>query len=384
MWHEVAANPEIEFCLASRDPFGNPTCGITRTYTDSTVFKFKESVKDESTGGISGWPVSDYLNVWICDMEGLRGHATAPGGVDSLDGIAIDYEFVGRGAEFNLPEENYNLGRTAAHEVGHWLRLKHIWGDGGCNIDDEISDTPSAPRANYNCADSLACSPDSLRMRQNFMDYSDDDCMNLFTKEQVKLMRKAFDPQGARSRLLTSLGCSAPVQNAIILTITFDGNSEETSWQLVDGSNNIIDSGGGYAEKTTTVSHAMNIPNGDYTLKFFDTFGDGFCCGSGNGNYEVKYSSGTVIISGAGTFDDSISIPFPYTLTDASYKFVGGSTTGSATDWYNPANWNKLSYPLDCYFDDIIIEADCEIDEVILRQSRKLIIKNNAKLTVKK
>lgn len=391
MWHEVAANIELEFCLATRDPFGNPTCGITRTYTDSTIFKFKESVKDESTGGVSGWPVSDYLNVWICDMDGLRGHATFPGGVDSLDGIAIDYEFVGRGAEFNLPEPAYDLGKTATHEVGHWLRLKHIWGDGLCNLDDLLTDTPAAPSANYGCNEDLvACEeqcPDYegplILMVQNYMDYSDDACMNLFTQDQVSLARKAFDPSGARSALLTSLGCSAPVQNAIILTINFDGYSEETSWQLEDDLNNIIDSGGDYEENTETVTHAMNIPNGDYTLKFFDSWGDGFCCGSGPGDYEVKYASGAEIVSGTGEFEFSLSIPFPNTLTDADYRFIGGSDTGDTLDWYNPANWNKLSYPLDCYYDDIIIEADCEVDEVLLREERNLIILDGAKLIIK-
>jgi len=127
----------------------------------------------------------------------------------------------------------------------------------------------------------------------------------------------------------------------------------------------------------------MSIPNGDYTLIFFDTYGDGFCCGSGNGDYEVKYSYGAEIVSGTGEFEYSISLPFPNTLTDADYRFIGGSETGDTLDWYNPANWNKLSYPLDCYYDDIIIEADCEVDEVLLREERNLIILDGAKLIIK-
>ena len=152
---------------------------------------------------------------------------------------------------------------------------------------------------------------------------------------------------------------------------------------MVDSSNNIIHSGGGYAENTLTMTQAMNIPDGDYTLKFFDTFSDGFCCGFGNGNYELKYSYGEVIISGTGLFADSIFLPM--TLGDASYRFLGESETGSPTDCYNKANWNKLSYPIDCYWDDndIIIEADCVVDSMIFSQQRNLIIKNGAKLEIK-
>lgn len=99
-WADVIGNAEMEFCLATRDKYGNPTCGITRTYTDSTVFTLQSSPKDESTGGISGWPATDYLNVFICDIANLRGYATFPNAVDSIDGIVIDYLSFGRGVEW--------------------------------------------------------------------------------------------------------------------------------------------------------------------------------------------------------------------------------------------------------------------------------------------
>ena len=385
MWHEVAANPEMEFCLATRDIYGNATCGITRTYTDSTVFRIQTSVKDESTGGISGWPATDYLNVFVCDIANLRGYATFPDAEDSIDGIVLDYLSFGLGPQFNFSDPRFNLGRTGTHEVGHWLRLSHIWGDGGCDIDDGISDTPSSPGPNFGCAiNSPACRGDSVNMVQNYMDYSDDACMNLFTQDQVNLMRKAFDERGSRVSILSSKGCDPPAQNEVYFTINFDGYPQDISWELRDDLDNLVDSDGDFdpgdevnnippplANKSKV--YPWDLPDGSYTLKFFDSFGDGFP----DGSYEIRTIYDEIVISGVGDFTNELFIPF--TVEKSKYRFSG--TVGN--DWYNPANWNKFSVPGDCYDDDIIIESNCVVDSIMLSQQRNLIVKTGAKLEIK-
>lgn len=384
MWHEVAGNPEMEFCLATRDIYGNATCGITRTYTDSTVFRIQTSIKDESTGGISGWPATDYLNVFVCDIANLRGYATFPDAEDSIDGIVIDYLSFGRGAEFTYSSPRFNLGRTGTHEVGHWLRLSHVWGDGGCDIDDGIKDTPSAAGPNFGCnVGSLACRGDSLNMVQNYMDYSDDSCMNLFTQDQVNLMRKAFDIRGSRVSILSSKGCQAPGQNELYFALEFDEYPQDLSWKLRNSSDSIIAFDGNFDPgdeadnippplANTTLIYTFDIPDGNYTLTFYDSFGDGFSGGS----YEIKTIYNQPVISGPGTFTDVL--PIQFSVANSKYKFVGGISN----DWYNPKNWNKLTSPSDCYDDGIFIEADCIVNQLTLDQQRNLTIRNSARLTI--
>jgi hypothetical protein len=392
-WSDVAANPEMQFCLATRDPYGNATCGITRTYTDSTEFVIQTSVKDESTGGISGWPARDYLNIFVCDIAGgIRGYATFPDAEDSIDGIVLDYLSFGRGDEFNYSDPRFNLGRTGTHEVGHWLRLDHIWGDGGCTIDDGIDDTPNHSGPNYGCTiGSLACPNQSpgytgpwppINMVQNYMDYSDDACMNLFTQGQVNLMRAAFAPQGSRVSILSSKGCQAPAQNEIYFTINFDEFPEDISWELRNSSDILIASDGNFEPGDYDLGipaplanmskvYTLDLPDGAYTLTFFDSFGDGFP----EGSYEVKSIYNEVIISGPGTFTDELSIPF--TLGKAKYRFVG-----PGLEWESPNNWNRFSVPGRCYTGDIIIESHCVADSVMLYENQSLFIINNVTLTV--
>ena len=202
-----ADDVEIEFCLASVDPNGNPTSGITRTSTTKRSFSYNnDGVKFASSGGHDAWPASDYLNLWVCDLgNGLLGYAQFPGGPAATDGVVIDYAYFGRIGTATAP---YELGRTATHEVGHWLNLRHIWGDGPCGVDDFVGDTPESDAANYACAvGHISCG--SVDMVQNYMDYSYDGCMNLFTAGQTSRMRALFAPGGARESLLSSNGCSS-------------------------------------------------------------------------------------------------------------------------------------------------------------------------------
>jgi hypothetical protein len=204
VWSQ-AADTEFEFCLASIDPEGNPTSGITRTQTSQGSFSaFNDNVKFSSSGGKDAWPASDYLNIWVCDISfGILGYAQFPGGNPATDGVVNDYLYFGTIGTATAP---FDLGRTCTHEVGHYLNLRHIWGDGGCSVDDFVGDTPTSNGANYNCQiGSSSCG--SVDMVQNYMDYSDDACMNLFTQGQTGRMRALFEPGGFRASLLTSNAC---------------------------------------------------------------------------------------------------------------------------------------------------------------------------------
>jgi hypothetical protein len=380
-WSDVIDNPEMEFCLATRDQYGNATCGITRTYTDSTVFKIKTSIKNDTTGGICNWPATEYCNIWIGDMHNLAGYATFPNADDLMDGIVIDYEYVGRGPQFDLPQ-GYDLGRTGTHEVGHWLSLFHIWGDGPCSNDDDLSDTPASDAPNYGCAlGHTSCR--STDMVQNYMDYSDDACKYLFTEDQVTRMRLNFDTLGSRVSILSSKGCGIPGENELFFELHFDAYPQDISWELQDSLNNIIDSDGNFdpGDESQNIPpplansskfYEFDLPDGTYTLTFFDSFGDGFP----DGFYEIISIYDEVVISGQGVFDNELSITF--NVENAEFHFLGTEST----DWYDPNNWNKLAFPDACYDGDIIIEANCDVDKLTIEQQQNLYITNNAMLTI--
>jgi hypothetical protein len=205
-----AADTQIEFCLATQDPQGNPTDGILRVATNVTSFGTNDAMKFTSQGGSDAWPASDYMNFWVCDLgSSLLGYAQFPGGPADTDGIVCNYTATGNTGTASAP---FDLGRTATHEVGHYLNLRHIWGDGGCGVDDFVADTPEDDGANYGCAlGSASCVAGTSAMVQNYMDYSDDACMNLFTQGQSDRMNALFLPGGARASLLTSTGCTPAV-----------------------------------------------------------------------------------------------------------------------------------------------------------------------------
>ena len=208
IWSQ-AADTEIEFCLASFDPSGAPTNGILRVPTTVSSFGSNDAMKFTSQGGSDAWPASDYLNYWVCNLSGgLLGYAQFPGGPANTDGVVCGYQYTGDIGTASAP---FDLGRTGTHEVGHWLNLRHIWGDGPCGSDDFVSDTPESDGANYGCAlGHVSCS--TTDMVQNYMDYSDDACMNLFTDGQATRMQALFSPGGARASILNSAGCAPPCE----------------------------------------------------------------------------------------------------------------------------------------------------------------------------
>lgn len=210
-----AAASSIRFHLATVDPMGYRTNGITRTYTTLSKFPIGPVVMSDLYGGKSPWPSQHYLNIWVANVSGVLGYAYMPG--DSRDGVVINYKYFG-------PNEKYSpfdMGRTVTHEVGHWLNLFHTWGlSTGCEADDEVDDTPNSAEPNYGCKiDHPSCS--GIDMVENFLDYSDDACMSLFTQGQVDRMEALFAPGGYRASILQSPGlsigiiahCSDGIQN---------------------------------------------------------------------------------------------------------------------------------------------------------------------------
>jgi hypothetical protein len=216
----VAASTGIEFYLAQWDPNGNSTTGITHTQTDQATFfnlQFDlNRMKSSSTGGVDAWDVNHYMNIWVCNLAVpilntplVLGFATPPDGAPNwpagsaaeepqYDGVVLHYEVVGENPNASGALATVNKGRTATHEVGHYLGLRHIWGDGqgqdGCSVDDGLEDTPNCSDAQQQtcdytantCTDSPVDFPDQI---ENYMDYSDENCMNMFTQQQANAMR---------------------------------------------------------------------------------------------------------------------------------------------------------------------------------------------------
>lgn len=208
----IAADCEIQFCLAKRDPQGNYTTGITRTQTTKTVFEMgTDEAKYTSTGGHDIWDRDQYLNIWVVPSikdgtsTGILGYAQFPGGAAATDGVVIDYYNFGRIGNIS---PYYDMGRTVTHEVGHWLSLYHIWGDDGsaCWGTDYVDDTPNQGSENYSCPTYPHASCNNTSdMYSNYMDYTDDVCMNIFTEGQKTRMWSTLN--GSRSSLANSLGC---------------------------------------------------------------------------------------------------------------------------------------------------------------------------------
>lgn len=195
VWRDLAEDAGIEFALTSRDPDGQSSSGIVRKRTHVAAFADDDSVKFAARGGLDAWPADRFLNIWVCPMLDLLGYAQFPGGPPETDGVVIDYRSFGTTGTAEAP---YDLGRTATHEVGHWLNLWHIWGDDGmgCAGSDFVDDTPnqSGPNGGRPVFPTVSCEngPDG-DMFVNYMDYTDDAAMVMFTTGQVARMHAALD-----------------------------------------------------------------------------------------------------------------------------------------------------------------------------------------------
>jgi hypothetical protein len=194
VWKGLIANVNLKFVLATKDPKGKPTTGVTRTKTTRTSFGADDSVKFTASGGQNAWPTTRYLNIWVCKLGGgLLGYAQFPGGPAATDGVVITHTGFGTKGTATAP---FNLGRTATHEIGHWLNLRHIWADTpDCSGTDFVADTPNAAGPNFGTPSfpHISCSngPNG-DMFVNYMDYTDDVGMFMFTLGQKARMLAAL------------------------------------------------------------------------------------------------------------------------------------------------------------------------------------------------
>jgi hypothetical protein len=172
---------------------------VVRKATNKTSWSTNNAMKKSSQGGISPTSPTTKLNMWCCNLGGgILGYAQFPGGSSSTDGVVIDNNAFGNTGTVIAP---YHKGRTATHEVGHWMNLRHIWGDANCGS-DLVSDTPLHNAENYGCPTYphySTCSGAPVEMTMNYMDYTDDPCMYMFTAGQKTRMQAVFATGGPRN-----------------------------------------------------------------------------------------------------------------------------------------------------------------------------------------
>ncbi|MFN8153099.1 MAG: M43 family zinc metalloprotease [Bacteroidia bacterium] len=335
----LAADCEIEFCLAQRDPNGNATTGIVRKATTVTSFSTNDNIKRSANGGDDAWNSSLYLNLWVGNLSGgVLGYAQFPGGAAATDGVVCLYSAFGNIGTAAAP---FNKGRTATHEIGHWLNLRHIWGDASCG-NDQVTDTPTSQTANYGCPSfpHVTCSngPNG-DMFMNYMDYTDDACMYMFSAGQKARMVAAINTY--RTGILTSQGCVPPSGgsscgtpaslNATSITTT----SATLGWGTVSGASsyNVQYRSVGSATWTSTTSTTTSKAISGLSAATNYEFQVQAVCSTSTGTFSA---SGTFTTAAAACTDAyesnnsraaSKSIPFN---TNISAK-IG---TGTDKDWF--------------------------------------------------
>lgn len=220
----LAGSMDIEFVLAKQDPEGVPSDGIVRVRGSKPGWTANDNYELKSQ---SYWPSEKYLNIWVCDLtDDLVGYAQFPEstllpGLENAsnnaltDGVVSWYKSFGSvdDGPFDL-NSNFNKGRTVTHEIGHFFGLRHIWGDdsGSCSGTDYVDDTPNQSSGTTGCpAHPKKTCGDVISMFQNFLDYTNDACMNLFTKGQIDRMIIIIENSPRRASLLTSPGAQTPV-----------------------------------------------------------------------------------------------------------------------------------------------------------------------------
>jgi len=386
-WQSIAADCEINFCMATQDPNGNATNGITRTSTSTSSFNTNDNVKFNSSGGKDAWPAADYLNIWVCDLgPSLLGYAQFPGGPANTDGVVLNYRYTGTtGAQ-----APFNKGRTATHEVGHWLNLFHIWGDdgGSCSGSDLVSDTPNQADATGGCfspgqvlTDGCATSSPGY-MWQNYMDYTDDACMYMFTNGQKTRVQACM--AGTRNSLASSQGCAGSTvanDGGINAIITPTGTLCSTTFTPVVtlrnfGAANLtsitinyrIDAGpiqnyswtGNLASMSNVnvTLNSMTTTAGNHTFTAYTTSPNSQT--DGNTSNDQTVGSFTVAATGA-------SLPYSQGFESTTFPPTGITLTNSdgATTWARTtaADYSGVA---SAFMDNYDYNANGEVDEMIL------------------
>ena len=186
-WKGLVTDARIQFKLVK----------VTRTKTNVAAFSHDDGMKKAATGGIAPITPKTHMNMWVCALSGgLLGYAQFPGGPAETDGVVINVQAFGTQGTAQAP---FNKGRTATHEVGHYLNLRHIWGDTpDCSGSDMVADTPNCAGPNFGepTFPVITCGNGPHGdMFVNYMDYTDDAAMFMLTTQQVVRMRAALDTE---------------------------------------------------------------------------------------------------------------------------------------------------------------------------------------------
>jgi hypothetical protein len=277
----VAAGMDIEFVLAKSDPEGLATDGIVRVQGSQTQWTVGDNYELKS---LSYWPAEDYMNIWVCNITDYLGYAQFPvsnlSGLEEssnnrlTDGVVIYYRAFGSDDDGNFDlESDYNKGRTTTHEVSHFFGLRHIWGDdsGNCGEpNDFVTDTPDQAGNTSGCPTHprVTCN-NAPSMFMNFTDYTDDECMNLFTQGQIDRMQIVIENSPRRKSLLTSPGLNppAPQPNDLGIRQVISPQQSECSQEVVPqieirnyGSNDIT------SAKIRLTVNGVIVETKDFTL----------------------------------------------------------------------------------------------------------------------
>ena len=339
----LVADCELEFCLAKRDPNGNATTGIVRKSTTVTSFSTNDNIKRSANGGDDAWNSSLYLNLWVGNLSGgVLGYAQFPGGAAATDGVVILYSAFGNTGAAAAP---FNKGRTATHEIGHWLNLRHIWGDdgGACSGSDQVTDTPNQAAENYGTPAfprTDACTSTSPGvMFMNYMDYVDDAAMFMFTAGQKSRMLAALNT--SRTGILTSQGCVPPSGGGTCGTpASLNATSITTSgatlgWSTVSGASsyNVQYRSVGSSTWTSTTSTTTSKAISGLSSATNYEFQVQAVCSTGPGTYSASGTFTTTAAACTDSYESNNSRAAAKSIamnTDIAAKI----STGTDKDWF--------------------------------------------------
>ena len=392
-----AAGTNITFCLAQRDPNGNPTTGIIHKATTVATFSTNDAVKSSAQGGDDAWNVQKYVNIWVCDLgTSLLGYGEFPTGtLSNTYGLVLNYRYTGKtGAA-----PPFNRGRTGTHEFGHCFNLYHIWGDDGtaCTGSDQVTDTPNQKGENYGTpaypqgtAPTGGCcsAADISSMYMNYMDYTDDAGMAMFTAGQITRINAVVNT-APWNILQSSNGClpvnlvandasifnvTSPTGTLCAGTInpvaTFKNTGSTTltsctiNYNIDGGTNSTMPWTGSLASLATT---SINLPPiivtaGTHTLNVFTSNPNGATDGDpsndqSSSTFTAIASSGGVAIPFSEGFESTTFIPVGWTLSNPDNADTWGRTTAAKKTGLASAKLDNFTNPFAGESDAMITPA---------------------------
>lgn len=354
--HPSGADTEIEFCLATIDTSGQPLVEpgvhrINRNDKGWNSFPYSMAYSDQVVKPQSSWDPNQYLNIWVMPLSsGLLGFAQTPdastlgdlpliGGSAGADGIVIRPTSFGRTGHVQAP---FDQGRTTTHELGHFLGLIHTSGDGGCGVDDGCDDTPPTNGQNYGCpTNESSCGQQS--MIENYLEYTDDACMNIFTQCQKLRMQTVLANSPRRLSLTNSSACSQEVPPAAFFGASSTIACAGQSILFSDKSSNTPSSwswsfqGGTPASSTDQNPLVQYSTPGTYDVSLTATNSYGATTSTIDGYIQINASGPAVFF--LEEFEGGIPSDWTIDNPDAAFGWssreIGGQATGQTAAWVN-------------------------------------------------